>query len=164
MLEWNESTLDTKNDVSNTLFEIYKYFFDTKEVEFSMLLFSDYCKCLKKTYQWFYSLKWSESTDNLSNQFFSCLNIFEELVKISLYPEYIDRNHEIFSTLAEKTVHAITTYINAKPSFENMISTNFGEEVWFDFNNDTPESVYQRINDYLEDNWEDGVVFMIEDE
>lgn len=126
-------------DALNYFWEVLHVLFyedeQDEEMKMDMTMFSKFCEHIKNTYSMFYH--GGSSTDMIQ-----MLKPFKMLVELSLYPELIDKNHTIIQELSEITVRAIMDLVCAC-SEENAIVVN--DVRWYDFINDTPEDVWNRI-------------------
>lgn len=126
-------------DASNCFWEVLHVLFykdeEDEEMNIDMHMFSEFCEQIKNTYLMFYH-------GGSSIEMIHMLKPFSMLMELALYAEVIDENHDIIQVLADVTVHAIKDIVCAW-SEENAIVINGVR--WYDFENDTPEDVWDRI-------------------
>lgn len=119
--------------------------------EFTMDIFSSFCEHIKTTYQMFFNFDYSKR-----ELFIPLAKSLELLTEIACFGE---QNEETIcmQLLALKTIKAI---LNIENSNENQIVQSSKETVvWYDFDTDTPETVYNRLKDYINKNG--GYYFLI---
>ena len=146
--DWSIEDIKDEWDASWCLDDIWEEYFYNQDRPFSMELFALMCECVKRIYWAFYKIDEDKTCKELRGHYISLLGAHETLVAMSLFPEYIDEEHEVFSMFARKTISAIR-YINYKLSEPNQIYHIFERIVWYDFEKDTPETIYQRLLENL---------------
>lgn len=107
------------------------------QMEFDMEMFSEFCENVQITYSAFY-----EHEDK--KVLLGALQNFRFLVEMSTFSVLIDIEHEILGLFASKAVSAIEEIVfgSSKP---NEIADPNDPVVWYDFDIDTPEDVYDRF-------------------
>lgn len=141
----NKTILDCAIDASNFFYVLLEDYFYTEE-DYDMEVFTEFCMHIKTTYQNFYN----GADKHLL--YIHMLKPFEQLVKIANYNVAIDVKHEAVVCLAHKTVNAILNIVRID-SDANKIQ--YRDIVWYDFEKDTPEDVFDRLMEYFIDDEED---------
>lgn len=119
------------------------------EKPLDMEVFSNLCEHAKNTYQAFCM---SEEKDVL----ISALRAFRNLVLVSQIPLGYDESYEVVNFFATLMVAAIVEIADAlqfskRPDPNKIIAHGYGDiDIWYDFDEDTPEKVYNRIREHLE--------------
>lgn len=121
--------------------------------ELNMDMFGDFCSHVRSTYQ------------NLFNgaedphQYMEFVKPYMTLKEIALFPEFIDYEHDVLRTFAEQACDAIEMikydFIpeNQLTILSNRIYNDIDDDcmfvVLYDFEKDTPEDVWNRVEWYL---------------
>lgn len=128
-------------DASNYLCTVREEFFFSDEMEFSMEMFAEMCSYIKITYQIVF-----ETEDK--TVIIHALKVFDQLSQIAHNAEITDIEHECVSMLALLAYYAIEDIINVKAK-QNVLTDFRSGTIWYDFENDTPEDVFNRIRGFL---------------
>ena len=137
---------DTQNyfyDVLHGLFYCDDEFFENEfKTEINMDMFSEFCENIKITYQTFFKL-------NTRNEMIHMLKPYDMLKEIELFPEWIDKEHEVIVKLAGITASAIGNIVMECVTDTKIVASGPADFVWYDFENDSPEDVWNRIMNSL---------------
>lgn len=122
--------------------------------ELNMDMFRDFCAHVRSTYQ----NLWGGAED--PRQYMTLVLPYIALTKISLFPEYIDHEHEVLETFAElacDAIGSISDLINANerqllfpPDAYIPASDDDDWDILYDFAKDTPEDVWNRVDKYID--------------
>ena len=156
-----DKRLTTALDDSNYFWEVLHVLFykDADEsdyvTELNMDMFREFCSHIQSTYQTLFA-----GTEN-PRLYIQFAQPYIRLTEISLFPVYLDRPHDILQTFAELVCDAIyyICFVGSNknqliiPSNNNLCcSVDSGWNGWdvlYDFEKDTPEDIWNRIDMYL---------------
>ena len=135
------------NEASNFFWEVLHIYYEDEEddeMKFDMEMFKNFCVNIKNIYQFFY-----DGSDN-RNEIISFLAPYSQLIQIVHFPVVTDMEHEIIKLLALLTIRAIRD-ICWKDSKRNQFRPlGASETSWYDFDNDTEETLWKRLKDFIQ--------------
>lgn len=127
-------------DAANYFWEVLHCLFwqdeeDDGELKLDINMFSEFCEHIKNTYQLF----WNGET---RNQMIVLLRPYQMLTEISVFPEFIDNEHNVIQRFAEIAIKAIFNILYVDSTSTAICE---GPYVWYDFEKDTPQDVWNRL-------------------
>ncbi len=138
------------DDLHNDLIELYN-FLDDNEQEITsdnLDIFKAYCENIKTLYKFYYENKSESRNENIE-----MLNAYTQLMNIANLPEDSNRNIKM---LAQITIDAIldiryiphddTVPTQLKIHKSGFTYKNREYTVWYDFEKDTPEMLWERLS------------------
>ena len=149
-MENRKDNLSKASNASNFFYDILHihYYADDEddEAEFDMDMFNEFCGHIRNTYQIFY-----DGTDN-RNEIISFLAPYSNLIEIAHFSDVIDMEHEIIKLLALLTIGAIDDIRWADSNRNQFHPLGVSKTIWYDFNNDTEETLWKRLKDFIQTN------------
>lgn len=149
-MENRKDNLSKASNASNFFYDILHihYYADDEddEAEFDMDMFNEFCGHIRNTYQIFY-----DGTDN-RNEIISFLAPYSNLIEIAHFSDVIDMEHEIIKLLALLTIGAIDDIRWADSNRNQFHPLGVSKTIWYDFDNDTEETLWKRLKDFIQTN------------
>ena len=149
-MENRKDNLSKASNASNFFYDILHihYYADDEddEAEFDMDMFNEFCGHIRNTYQIFY-----DGTDN-RNEIISFLAPYSNLIEIAHFSDVIDMEHEIIKLLALLTIAAIDDIRWADSNRNQFHPLGVSKTIWYDFDNDTEETLWKRLKDFIQTN------------